>query len=228
MELLVLIPALLVFLFLLYKLTGDDHIFIRKNISIEQMFDTGFNTLWVSLLVSRIYFFLFDANFSGNYFIAFFTKWGGFSFAAAIASAILFLYLVGKYKKIPLGRLFDFFTLSLLFALPVGYLSIALLRWQQKMMIPYMLCTLVYLIAAIVFRKFLYPKLLNRSLKEGTMGIYFFLLFPLVSFATTFVNFGKSSFILFTVTNVMYISIFLAGIVLLIKQERNRLRRRNA
>lgn len=228
MELLVLIPALLVFLFLLYKLTGDDHVFIRKNISIEQMFDIAFNTLWVSFVVSRVYFFLVDSKAKGNFFILFLTTWGGLSLVGAMASGIAFLYLVSKYKKVPMGRLFDFFTISLLFALPAGYLGIALLHWQQKMMIPYLLCAVVFLTAAILVRKFLYPRLLNRTIKEGTITIYFFLLFSVVSFATTFVDFGKTAFSFVTITNGVSLCIFLLGIVLLVKQERNKLRRRSA
>lgn len=227
MELIVLIPALLVFLFFLYKLTGDDHVFIRKNISIEHMFDIAFNTLWVSLLVSRIFFFLFDKRISGNFFIAFFTTWGGLSLSGAIASAITFLYFVGKYKKLPVGRLYDFLILSMLFALPIGYLSIALLRWQQKMMIPYLICSFVYIIAAVLFKKFLYPRLLNRTLKEGSITIYFFFLFSVVSLSTSLVNWGKPFVTFITASNILYVGILILATVLLIKQEKNKLRRKS-
>ncbi len=228
MELVVLIPALLIFLFFLYKLTGDDHVFIRKNISIEHMYDIAFNTIWVSLLVSRIVFFLFDKQISGNFFVAFFTTWGGLSLSGAIASAIAFLYFLGKYKKIPLGRLYDFLALSLLCGLPLGYLSIAFLRWQQKMMIPYLICSVIYIIAAVLFKRFLYPRLLNRTLKEGSITIYFFFLFSVVSLGTSLVNWGKPFVSFITASNIMYLGILLLAIILLIKQEKNKLRRKSS
>src|SRR5262245_59018409 len=102
MELLVIIPALLIFLYSLYKLSGDDHVLIRKNISLEQMFDVAFGTLWISLLVSRIYFFLVDQKLINNFFVAFFTTKGGLSLAGAVVGGICALYGIGKYKKIPL------------------------------------------------------------------------------------------------------------------------------
>jgi prolipoprotein diacylglyceryltransferase len=230
MEVLILIPALLLFLFFLYKLSADDHVLIRKNISLEQMFDVAFSTFWISLIISRIYYFIFEAKQVGNLFIAFFTTQGGLSLTGAMVSAVASLYLISKYKKVPLGRLFDFFALSLLFALPVGYVGITLFHLKDKLIliIPYLVCAVVYLTAAILFRKFLYPKLLNRTLKEGNISLYFLLLFSVTSFGTSFVNFGKLDFMYFTVNNVILLGLFVMSIILLIKQEKGKLRRRAA
>lgn len=225
MELLLLIPALLVFFYLLYKLTGDDHVFIRKNISVEQMFDIAFATLWISIVVSRILYFVMNPG-KGNVVINFFSTAGGLSFPGAVAGGIVALYLIGKLKKVPLGRLFDFFTLSLLFALPVGYLILTLFQLNKPAMIPYLIFSVVYLAAAIVFRRWLFPKLLNRTLKEGTIAILFFLIYSSTSYALTFLDFGKKTFTIITIPNFIYLGIFLLSIILLIKQERNKLRRR--
>lgn len=227
MEILLAIPALLVFLYSLYKLSADDHVLIRKNISLEQMFDVAFGTLWVSLLVSRIYYFLFDAKIKGNLFFAFFITEGGLSLAGALLGGMVTLYLIGRYKKMPIGRLFDFFTISLLFALPVGFIcSILLYLKQPAVIIASTVSAVVYLVTAILFKKLLYPKLLNRTLKEGTMSIFFLLLFPIVSFAVSFIHLGKGIVPLVTFNNIVYVVFILVGMILYIKQERTRARKR--
>lgn len=225
MEFLIFLLAILVFLYSLFKLSGDDHVLIRKNISLEHMFDIAFNTLWISLLFSRIYYYIVDAKQISNFFLAFFTTKGGLSLTGAMASGIIALYVIGKYRRVPLGRLFDFFTLSFLFALPVGYIGFALLRLNQKSMVPYLVCAAIYLIAAILFRKFLYPKLLNRTLKEGRISIYFFMIFPLISYASSlFINVKLAGQL--SINNIVLLLIFILSIFLFIKQERVKLRRR--
>lgn len=225
MEFIIFILAILVFLYSLFKLSGDDHVLIRKNISLEHMFDIAFNTLWISLLFSRIYYYIVDTKQISNFFLAFFTTKGGLSLTGAMGTGIIALYVIGKFRRVPMGRLFDFFTLSLLFALPVGYVGFALLHLNQKSMIPYLVCGLVYLIAAILFRKFLYPKLLNRTLKEGRITIYFLMIFPLISYGSTlFINMKQATQL--TTNNLVLLLIFILSIVLYIKQERGKLRRR--
>jgi prolipoprotein diacylglyceryltransferase len=227
MQLLILIPALLIFLYSLYKLSGDDHVLIRKNISLEQMFDIAFNTLWISLLLSRLYYFLFDQKITGNLFIAFFSTAGGLSLPGAVVGGIAALYFLGRYKRMPLGRLFDFVTLSLLFAFPAGFIGIALLHLKQPAVITaYGVSALLYLIIAILFRKFLYPRLLNRTVKEGNMSIYFLFLFPLISFLVSLIHFGKSTLNFVTINNFVFLALFFLAFVLFIKQEKGKLRRR--
>jgi prolipoprotein diacylglyceryltransferase len=227
MEILVLIPALLIFLYTLYKLSGDDHVLIRKNISLEQMFDATFITLWFCLVLSRIYFFIFDQKSKGNVFIEFFTTRGGLSLTGAVVSGIIVLYLVAKYKKIPLGRLFDFFTLSFLFALPAGFAGIMLLHLKQPVvLIAYGVSAVIYLVSAILFRRFLFPKLLNRSIKEGTISVYFLFLFTLVSFGVSLIHTGKTMPPLLTTNTYVLIGLLVAGMILFINLQRSKLRKR--
>src|SRR6266851_2837112 len=105
MQILLFIPALLLFLYALYRLVKDDYIFIRKGISLEQSFDIAFITLWVGLFVSRFLYLLFHLHVGENFFIDFFSfKNGGLSLTGAIIGGILAVYLISKYKRLPLGR----------------------------------------------------------------------------------------------------------------------------
>ena len=126
MQIIILIPAFLAFLYTLYKLVKDDYIFIRKNVSAESMFDTSFILAVVSIFTSRILYFLFNPIPHKNNIILFFTAGqGGFSLLGAVVGAMIALYAIGRYKKWPIGRLFDFFALAFSVALPVGLLCTA-------------------------------------------------------------------------------------------------------
>ena len=59
MQIFILIPAFCFFLYYIYKLVKDDYVFIRKNISLEQVFDITFIVTWSSLFFSRLFFFIF-------------------------------------------------------------------------------------------------------------------------------------------------------------------------
>ncbi|HSA84461.1 MAG TPA: prolipoprotein diacylglyceryl transferase family protein, partial [Patescibacteria group bacterium] len=128
MQLLVLLPAFLLFLYVIYKLVKDDYVFIRKNISLEQMFDVLFITTGVGLLFARLFYFLFHFGNGENIFLHFFSPdVGGLSFFGAFLGGLLTLYFFGKYKKMPLERLFDFFILAFVVALPAGFIGTAFL-----------------------------------------------------------------------------------------------------
>src|ERR1700690_1261632 len=116
MQFLIFIPALLVFLYSLYRLVKDDYIFIRKGVSLEQSFDIAFITLWVSLFMSRFLYFLFHWSTKQNIFFDFFTlKRGGFSLTGAVIGGTLAVYIIGRQKRLPLGRLSDFLSLAFLY-----------------------------------------------------------------------------------------------------------------
>src|SRR5205085_1816494 len=122
MHIFILIPAFILFLYYLYKLVKDDYVFIRKNVSLEQIFDIAFLVLGASFFFARFFYLLFHFDYHQNPFILFFTPGkGSFSFFGLVVGSITTLYLIGKYKKIPLGRLFDFFTLALVVAMPFGF-----------------------------------------------------------------------------------------------------------
>ncbi len=186
MELAILIPALLVFLYSLYRLVKDDYVFIRKGILLEQSYDIAFIILWISLFFSRAFFLLFNYQPGKNIFFQFFSiNEGGFSLLGAIIGGMIAMYFIGRYKKVPLGRLSDFLSLSFLFALPVGFLTSALLVNRSELLFT-LLSAVLYFLLILFFVQFLYPRILSRTLKEGMLSILFLLFFSLISLLTTF------------------------------------------
>jgi prolipoprotein diacylglyceryltransferase len=188
MEILVLIPAGLIFLYSLWRLVKDDYVFIRKGISLEQSFDIAFITLWISLFFSRLFDTLFHYQSNKNIFLQFFSlNEGGFSLVGAIIGGVIALFIIGKYKRIPLGRVSDFFTLSALFAFPVGYLGSALFVERAQLLYTF-LNAVLFLLLLIFFVQFLKPKLMSRTLKEGTLSIMFLIFFSIITLLSTLLS----------------------------------------
>lgn len=220
MQFLFYIPALILFLYELYRLVKDDYIFIRKGISLEQSFDIAFITLWVSLFMSRLLYLLFHISSGDNIFLDFFsTKKGGFSLTGAIIGGIIAIYLLGKYRKIPLGRICDFLSLAFLYTLPLVFLAnvFSVTKYQ---LLSVFLNAIIYFVLLLFFVQFLYPKIMNRTLKEGMLAILFLLLFSLIALTTSLLVSLKHIQSFINPENVTLSLLFILSIVLLIKQER--------
>jgi len=196
MHILVLIPSFLIFLYCLYKIIKDDYVFIRRNISLEQIFDIALIIIVVSLIFLKL------------------------SLFSAVLGGILFLYLIAKYKKIPLGRLFDFFTLAFAVALPVGYLSSAFLLRDFTLFV-YLINAFLYTVFAVFSGKFVYPRLMSRELKEGSLHILFLIFFSFVSFLDLIISYQKNKFSLLTIENGLLILFFLFSLFLFFRQAKN-------
>ena len=226
MQIIIFIPALLLFLYSLYRMVRDDYVFIRKGISLEQSFDIAFITLWISLIMSRLLYLLFHLYPGQNILFDFFSfNKGGFSLTGALVGGIFAVYVVGKYKKLPLGRLSYFLSLSFLYALPLVFLSNTIFVSKTEVLYLF-LNAIIYFILLLFFVQFLYPKVLNRTLKEGILAILFILLFSLVALITSLLVSLKHIQSFINPENIILGILLLSSIILLIKQERATSQRR--
>lgn len=218
MNIIVLIPAFLIFLYFIYKLVKDDYVFIRKNISLEQIFDITFIVTWVSLFFARVFYFIFHPLQGHNLFLVFFSpQVPGFSLVGLVLGGILAMYIIGRYRKIPLGRLFDFFTLAFVVALPVGFLGTSVLM-KNFTLAASLVNTIVYMIFAIFCVKYVNPKLESRELKEGNLQILFLLFFSVVSFINVTMLSQVGKVVLLSVESVILIILFLISFILFVRQ----------
>lgn len=228
MQILLFIPALLVFLYAFYRLVKDDYIFIRKGISLEQAFDFAFITLWVGLFMSRALYLLFNLHNGENFFIDFFSvKNSGLSLTGAILGGSLAVFLISKFKRSPLGRLGDFLCLSFLYSLPLLFLANAIIAKKNELLLVF-LNAIVYFVLLLFFMQFLYPKVMNRTLREGVMAILFLLLFSIIALTTSLLISLKNIQTFINPENAILALLFILSMVLLIKQERQSSRSRNA
>jgi prolipoprotein diacylglyceryltransferase len=221
MQFLLFIPSLLIFLYALYRLVKDDYVFIRKGISLEQSFDIAFITLWISLFVSRIVYSIFHVYPGENIFYDFFTmKNGGFSLTGGVIGGIIAVFLISKYRKVPLGRLCDFLSLSFLYALPLIFLTNSILVNKNELLTVF-LNAIIYFVLLIFFVQFLYPKILNRTMKEGILAILFLLLFTLIALTTSLLTSLKNIQSFINPENISLAVLFIFSLTMLIRQERS-------
>ena|ERR1700722_11765475 len=219
MQFLIFIPALLLFLYSLYRLVKDDYVFIRKGISLEQSFDIAFITLWVSLFTARLFYLIFNSHSVSVVFYNFFNlKIGDFSLTGAVIGGTIAIYLVGKYKKLPLGRLCDFLSLSFLYTLPLVFLANSFFV-AKNVLLSMFLDAVIYFVLLLFFVQFLYPKILNRTLKEGTLSLLFLLLFSIIALTTTLLVSLKNIQSFISPENFVLVLLFIVSLILLIKQE---------
>ncbi|HSW97535.1 MAG TPA: prolipoprotein diacylglyceryl transferase family protein [Candidatus Saccharimonadales bacterium] len=220
MQILLFIPAVIVFLYALYRLVKDDYIFIRKGISLEQTFDFAFIALWVGLIMSRALYLLIHLHKGENFFVDFISfKNGGLSLTGAILGGTLAVYLLSRYKRFPLGRLGDFLSLSLLYALPLVFLLNAVFAKKDQILLVF-LNAIVYFVLLLFFMQFLYPKVMNRSLRDGMMSILFLLLYSSIALITSLLISLKNIQAFINPENFLLLILFIVSIFLLIKQDR--------
>lgn len=226
MQVLIFIPSLLLFLYVLYRMVKDDYIFIRKGISLEQSFDIAFTTLWVSLFTSRFFYLLCHLYVGQNFLFDFFTpNKGGFSLTGAVIGGIFVVYVISRYKRVPLGRLSDFLCISFLYTLPLLFLSEALFVRGSALLFVF-LNAVVYFILLLFFIQFLYPRVMNRSIKEGFLAILFLLCFSFIALMTSLLTSLKHIQNIASIENVILFALFIFCLVLIIRLERSSHNRR--
>lgn len=225
MELLIFIPAVFIFFYSLYNLVKDDYILIRKNITIEAIFDIAFICSAATILFSRVFFFISHTLTSKNVLLLFFSRAGGLSLMGAIVGGTFCLYFLSKYRKIPLGRLFDFFILALVVSLPFGFLGYTLIFFKTSFIFG-LVNAVLYVFLWVLFFRVLYPKFMNRTLREGTISLLFFIIFSVSFFLTHSISSKLSILQVITFENVLAVVILLVSCGLFIKQEQGRGRKR--
>lgn len=197
MDLIIILPSLLIFLYTLYKLCKDDHVFLRRNVRSEHFFDIAFIVLIVCWILFKLIYPLSPG-------ILVFTLIGAISLLA-----------LGKYKKIPIGRLFDFFSLSFLSSLPLWYLVRGILDKSNDRFVE-IFSAIIYLVTAVFFIKKLLPKLMSRNIKEGTISTYFIIFISLSSISLFIYKFITINARIFTLENIISITLLIVATILLI------------
>lgn len=229
MQFLVIIFCFLIFIYSIYILGKDDYVLIRKNLSLEQLFDFAFIGIFTGVILGEILsIILYPALTEKSIISRLFSPTGAsFSLTSIVLGCILMLYLIGKYRRLPMGRLFDFFSLALLSALPAGYL-LTILFVKRSEIVYYIFPGVVYLAAQIFFWRFLLPRETSGKLRDGSLCSLFLLTFSTISlFASLFYDFTYSS-MHFEAEDFILAGMFFAGLIFLLRiNRRQNVRRRS-
>lgn len=221
MQFLIVIFCFLIFIYSLYILGKDDYVLIRKNLSLEQLFDFAFIGIVTGIILGEILSAVFHPATRGEGFMSrlFSPTGASFSLTSVVLGCILVVYLIGKYRKLPIGRLFDFFSLALLSALPAGYL-LSVLFIKRSDILYYIFPGIFYLLSQVFFWRFLLPRITSGNLRDGSLCSLFFLTFSTVSlFVSIFYKFAHS-FIQIEAEDFILMGMFLGGLLFLLRINR--------
>lgn len=222
MQFLVAIFCFIIFFYSLYILGKDDFVLIRRNISLEQLFDFAFLGIIAGILFIWILSLIFHtpASFISGMLSP---QSAGFTLIGICFGLLLGLYSFTKYRKLPIGRLFDFFSLSLLSALPAGYL-LSIFFIKSSEIIFYLIPGVLYLGLQVFFWRFFLSRIISGKLREGSLCSLFLLTSSVISlFISLLYKFLHSSLYL-TSGDFLLFSILIVSFIFLLRNERVSLR----
>lgn len=213
-----LVISFFIFLFGLYQWTKDDFILLRKNISLEQVFNYAFTNVWVMLLFARIFYVFFNPSlrYINPLIFLIFIYFPGLSLTGSVIGALIFLFFISRKKNVPRGRLYDIFSLSFLPALVcnITLMQVVSLIFIKKVSVIMIITALVYLIVSIIF-SILFKK---DKTKDGTIAINTIAVFAVVSILEkVFITANKKALLLDKDVIILVI-LFVISVILFLKQ----------
>jgi hypothetical protein len=219
-SLLIILISFFVFLFILYYLSKDDFVIIRKDLALDRIFSMAILMSVFSLIFSRFCFAIF--NFKTEFInpLVFFAipYHPGFSLIGAVVGGALFVYFYSFFKNIPIvGRLFDLFTMAFIGVFPIGFLFYIFLMQGKETMLQNIIF-IASVIILFVFTKILFPFSSKGEIKDGSLGLIFILILSFVYF-TGGLFLDAKNFSFLGLENVFVLITFFASLILIINQE---------
>jgi len=182
---LVLLICLFIFLYCVYVLANDDFIFLRRDVTMEKLFNIIFLGSFVSLFTARLFYGFFHARsiFSGPLAFMLFPYFPGLSLLGGVVGAGAYLLFIKKSREnlLPLGRISDFFSIAFLISLCVGFIGFLLFSEEGMDMVKISFLAIIYFVLFIIFLKFFLSRLLTGKFKEGTISLLFLICFSLIN-----------------------------------------------
>lgn len=166
----ILVICFLVFLYNIFIFSKDDFVLLRKNITLEQLFNISFIGFGLSILAARIFFVIehWNKDYLNLLVFILFPYFPGLSFTGGILIGGLYLWNIARKKKYPLSRLVDIFSLAFIFSLSTGYFLVSIVEIIRKKIffldpIYFLLC-----ISLSIFSYFLFIK---NKVKDGKIAL---------------------------------------------------------
>lgn len=207
------------FLFTLFEVSKDDTLFIRKNVTLDNLFTMAFFSAGIGLLFARLFYVLvhFSMLYINPLVFLLVMYYPGLSFPGGLLAGAVFVMFYARRKKMPLGHTIDFFGVSLLCAMPFGYVAnmfVEPFSSFKHIFLP-LVVALLYGIGVGV----LLPKTLRSELKPGTLGTSSILVISFVTFLTSILNSLNQGKFSVSLTDIVSLVTFFISFVFFIKQE---------
>jgi prolipoprotein diacylglyceryltransferase len=215
----IIVLCFFLFLFTLFTLSREDFVFMRKNISTEEVFDVAFLTCFAALFVSRALYvvFNFDSAFLNPLVFFLIPYFPGLSLLGAVIGAVLAMAVLTKQRKYPRGRFLDFFSFSFLATLPIGYTGFVFTQ-DSSLIVFAILPIFYYLFLLLFFLKILLPRFLEGQMRDGMLGLLMLMNYSLFSFILLFVRGIQEKMLSPTPEIIILLLVFFISFFLYIRQ----------
>jgi prolipoprotein diacylglyceryltransferase len=181
---LVLLICLFIFLYCVFVLANDDFIFLRRDITMDKIFNIIFLGSFISLFMSRLFYGFFYNNivFLNPLKFLLIPYFPGLSLLGGVVGIIIFFIFLKnrEEKQFPLERIGDFFSIAFLISLPIGFVGYYIFS-EKADIIKLSVQALIYFVLFIIFLKFFLPKLLSGKFKEGSVTFLFLICFSIIN-----------------------------------------------
>jgi hypothetical protein len=215
----ILIVCLILFLYWIFVLAKDDFILLRKNVTLEHLFNLTFITLIIGIIFARIFYVLGHLNpkYLDPLVLILFPYFPGLSLSGGIIGGISFIAFRSLKRKIPFGRIFDIFSLSFFFVWPIGVFLVMIsdLIFSKK----FLIASPISIFLGIILFAFSFWLFAKNKLQDGSMGYICFSILSLIQIGVYFLQKGKNS-ALISLDNFLFLILFIIFLSLLIKQEK--------
>ena len=221
----VLIFCVIIFLYCLYLLTEDDFVIMRKNVSVERIFNITIIMLFISLFSSRLFYVFLNPRsvfFEPLGFIMF-PYFPGLSLTGGIIGALLFFGIYSRRSNLPSGRIFDFLAASFIYTAPFGAAGIMLVSLNFGLNYVFLLVFYSLLASVSIF----YFRKVAKNFKDGSYG----LVAAILTFVSILIFNASNSMLgmkfIIQKENIIVVAAIIVFILLLIKNEGGRVFKRN-
>lgn len=212
--------SFLTFLFVLHILSREDWVLMRKNVTLEQLFNIAILTCFSGLLFARIFYVAFNPSWKYLNLLVFFLVpyFPGLSLSGGIIGALLFLLYYSKLKKFPFDRVADLLSIVLLIAFPVGLLGTLFLPAH-----PYIMVIigeiLFYPILYTIMMKLVQPAVVRGEVRDGTSTFLIIMSISLVSFLANMIPFRRPEHFFMNGSEMLSFILFVFSLGYIIRHE---------
>src|SRR5258708_3079881 len=217
-----LIFSFFIFLFCLHLFSKDDFVLLRKNVTLEQIFNYAFLGMLISLFFARVFYVLFHPalQYLNPLIFLIFIYFPGLSLTGSVVGMCVFLFFLSQKKKIPRGRVYDIFSLAFLPALVSNIILQQLFNEiiTKKFSFILLLLACVFLVFFIVF-SLLFQK---DKAKDGSISILTMIIFSLAFLVEGIIAAPDKKSLLFNKDVIILVLLFLTNIILFMKQKLRR------
>ena len=181
---LILTICLFIFLYYVFVLANDDFVFLRRDITMEKIFNIIFIGGLIGLFFARLFYGFSEKNILSNPLVfLLFPYFPGLSLLGAVvgAGAYLLFLKTRRENSLPIGRMCDFFSIAFLISLSLGFVGCLIFSEGGILLVKIGVQAFLYFILFIIFLKFFLFRLLSGEYKEGAITFLFLICFSIIN-----------------------------------------------